>query len=269
VNRSVVAIVALVAFLCPQRGVQAAEPESDTWGNPFCAGMVDVIPWDRAANSPAKVITSDRFFVQLVADGKTNVAATITLITSSEAYSVAIPRTDLLRERGTDTFFAEPILVAVDKPIDVRYAFVDSIGVDGAQPATCPTVVQSVEAFTADSANSNDAPAIGGDIAPVIAKYLQALPTLTCPKAYTPPDAPREGSGGLVGAYGNRPLSATIKVYIDSNGIPAGTSIARSSGLEGFDDAVLGAAQHTRYQPAKFLCTPVVSTMELTLTWSP
>src|SRR5579862_4854759 len=91
VNRSVVAIVALVAFLCPQRGVQAAEPESDTWGNPFCAGMVDVIPWDRAANSPAKVITSDRFFVQLVADGKTNVAATITLITSSEAYSVAIP----------------------------------------------------------------------------------------------------------------------------------------------------------------------------------
>lgn len=34
--------------------------------------------------------------------------------------------------------------------------------------------------------------------------------------------------------------------------------VYKSSGIEGFDDAALGAAEASTYEPAMFFCTPVV-----------
>lgn len=226
-----------------------------------------MMPWNASANSPSIHAASDRYVLELFANGKTDVAGTVTLITSDSAYSVPIARTDLLRARGSDDFYAEPILVAFSKPVEVRYAYVDQIGVDGASPAACPTVVQEVHPFIADASNEFDV-SVGGDVKPVNATYLQPLPPLGCGRAYIPSGLPR-GAGAVLGAYGNERKSTVVRIFIDSNGVPAGASIERSSGIEGLDDNVIGLVEHTRYIPAKFLCTPVVSEMSIEMDYNP
>jgi len=225
------------------------------------------MPWNARAGAPSTKLSSDRYVLELFANGRTDVAGAVTLITSDSAYSVAIPRSDLLRSAGSNDFYAEPILVAFDKPVDVHYAYVDQIGVDGAAPEACPTVVQQVHPFTADAGNEFDV-SIGGDVKPVNATFLQALPDLKCGRAYIPSGLPR-GAGGVVGAYGNQRKSTVIRIYIDSNGIPAGASIERPSGIDGLDNNALGLVEHTRYEPAKFLCTPVVSEMSIEMEYNP
>lgn len=260
------ALAALSLFLYrgwPGGAVAAAE----SWDNPFCAGLVEVMPWNVAANAPSTHAANDRYVLQLFANGKTDVAGTVTLITSDSAYSVAIARTDLLRVAGRDDFYAEPILVAFDKPVEVQYAYVDQIGVDGAAPAACPTVVREVHPFTADAGNEFDV-SVGGDVKPVNATYLQALPPLACGRAYVPSGLPR-GAGAVVGVYGNARKTTVVRIFIDSNGIPSGASIERSSGIQGLDDNVIGLVEHTRYTPAKFLCTPVVSEMSIEMDYNP
>lgn len=225
------------------------------------------MPWNAPANAPSTHAASDRYVLQMFANGKTDVAGAVTLITPDAAYSVAIARTDLLRAAGSDDFYAAPILVAFNEPVEVRYAYVDQIGVDGAALAACPTVVREVHPFSADSGNLFDV-SIGGDVKPANATYLQALPVLTCGRAYIPSGLPR-GAGAVVGAYGNERKSTVVRIFIDSNGIPAGASIERSSGIEGLDDNVIGLVEHTRYVPAKFLCTPVVSEMSIEMDYNP
>lgn len=264
--RVMTALIGLALFLCSwSPGVAVAAPS--TWDNPFCSGSVAVMPWNARANAPSTNAASDRYVLGVFANGKTDVAGAVTLITPDAAYSVPIARTDLLRSGGSDDFYAEPILVAFDKPAEVRYAYVDQIGVDGAAAAACPTVVQEVHPFTANAGNEFDV-SVGGDVKPVNAVFLQALPPLACGKAYISSDLPR-GAGAVVGAYGNQRKSTVVRIFIDSNGIPAGASIERSSGIEGLDDNVIGLVEHTRYTPAKFLCTPVVSQMTIEMDYNP
>lgn len=265
--RTMTAFVGLAAFLCLACPGSARADAAAGWDNPFCSGLVAVMPWNARAGSPSTNAATDRYVLQVFANGKTDVAGTVTLITSDSAYSVAIARTDLLRAAGSDDFYAEPILVAFDKPVEVRYAYIDEIGVDGAIPAACPTVVHEVHPFTADAGNEFDV-SVGGDVKPVNATYLQALPPLACGRAYIPSELPR-GAGAVVGAYGNVRKSTVIRIFIDSNGIPAGASIERASGIQGLDDNAIGLVEHTRYTPAKFLCTPVVSEMSIEMDYNP
>lgn len=261
------ALAGLAFFLCLNWVGPGRVRAGDTWANPFCSGTVALMPWNARVGAPSTNLSSDRYVLELFANGKNDVSGAVTLITSDSAYSVPIARTDLLRSGGSNDFYAEPIVVAFDKPVDVHYAYVDQIGVDGAAPATCPTVVQQVHAFTADASNQFDV-SVGGDVKPVNATFLQALPALTCGRAYIPSELPR-GAGGVVGAYGNVRKSTVVRIFIDSNGIPAGASIERPSGIEGLDDNVLGLVEHTRYTPAKFLCTPVVSEMSIEMEYDP
>ena len=264
--RLLAAFSGLSLFLClvavPGRAATAGG-----WDNPFCAGVVGVVPWNGRAGAASSQLSSDRYVLALFANGKTDVAGTVTLITSDSAYSVPVARTALLRSAGSDNFYAEPILVAFDKPVEVHYAYVDQVGVDGAAPAACPTVVQPVHASNADGSNDFNV-TFGGDVKPVNATFLQALPALTCGRVYIPSELPR-GAGAVVGAYGNARKSTVVRIFIDSNGIPAGASIERASGIEGLDDNVIGLVEHTRYTPAKFLCTPVVSEMSIEMDYNP
>jgi TonB family protein len=240
---------------------------SDTWNNPFCAGLAAAMPWNAKSNSPGVTRSSDRYVVQVLADGKTDVAATVTLITTDDAYSVDVTRRPLLRESGSDVFYAEPILVSFDKPVDVRYVYVDSVGVDGAKPAACPSVVRTVEPFTVDPNHPYDLPSIGSDVVPIAATYVQALPALACGHVYSGPEI--QSQGPLVGFYGNDVHTAVVHVYIDSNGTPARTSIERSSGIAGLDAAAIGGVQQGKFKPAEFLCTPVVSEMSIDMRYRP
>jgi TonB family protein len=201
----------------------------------------------------------------MFADGKQDVEGAVTLVTADEAYSIPIARTDLLRQGGTDDFYAEPVVVAFDKPVEVRFAFVDRIGVDGAAPAACPSVVQPVQALS--SKDAAGVPSLGY-IKPLHATFLQKLPALRCGASYIPPDTPRD-AGGIVGRYGNVRKTTVVHVYVDSNGIPSGATVERSSGIDGLDSAAVGAVEHTRYSPARFLCTPVVSEMNVEMEYDP
>ncbi|HVA33020.1 MAG TPA: hypothetical protein VNG31_02660 [Candidatus Baltobacteraceae bacterium] len=259
--------LSVVAAVCPV-GAVADAPSS--WNNPFCKGSVYVIPWDGAVDAPSRSRSTDRYAVELEADGKTDVTATITLISLSGAYSVDVSHRDLLRESGSDRFYAEPVLVKFKKPVALRYAYVDAIGVDGAAPASCPTVPETVAPLAAD--RLADAPRLGTDVAATGAKYLQALPPLSCGHVYTPPVPPNNPSAQLLignAGYGGRPLTARVHIFIDSNGLPAEVLLDKSSGVTAYDDVVVGAAQHTRYTPATFLCTPVVSDFSYELEWRP
>lgn len=262
------AVLLTGAFFCatgsvlPMRAIAA-----DTWQNPFCNGLVYVVPWNTVSNSPSVKVQSDRYLLSLWANGRTDVAASVTLITSTDAYSVPIKRTSLLREGGTDDYYAEPILVSFDKPVDVGFAYVDQIGVDGAAPAACPSVVQSVKPFAVDPAHPFDMPSVGSDVTPIAATYLQPLPSLKCGHVYS--DAEIEGSAPLVGHYGDRRRSTVVDAFIDSDGRAAKVKIEESSGVEGLDDAALGGVQQAQFKPAEFLCTPVVSEMSVRMDYDP
>jgi hypothetical protein len=246
---------------------RAGDAADTQWGNPFCGGTVDVVPWDASDDAPSKIAVSNRYVLQMVADGKTDAAATVTLITASDAYSVEVPRTQLTSETTGGGHYAPAMMVTFDKPTDVHYAFVDAIGVDGADPAPCPTVVQAVEPYDTTAENAGSMPHMSGGVGYVAAKYLQALPELTCGKAYIGPQT--KNTDAIVGHYGNTPRTTVVRVYIDSNGLPMNPTILQSSGVEGLDYSALGGIQASRFTPARFLCTPVVSTMIIDMEYKP
>lgn len=257
-------VLPALLFASPEFGVRAAA-DSDAWSNPFCAANVDVIAWDTAIDAPAKSRGPvAHYAMSLTADGRTSLAGRVVLIADEGAFAVDIPRTDLLRQGGTDDFYAGAMMVSFDKPVAVHYAYVDRIGIDGAAPADCPTVVSPVEPY--DAARQGAAPPLAG-VAPMRAAFLEPLPALTCGGAYR--DAEILGQGPLVGRFGDERRTTVVKVYIDSNGLPLKETVERSSGVEGLDDAAIGGVQQTRFKPAEFLCTPVVSEMLIDMNYVP
>jgi hypothetical protein len=47
------------------------------------------------------------------------------------------------------------------------------------------------------------------------------------------------------------------------------TEIRRSSGVDGIDEAAISAVEFSKFQPATFLCTPVVSAQLVTIDYAP
>jgi Gram-negative bacterial TonB protein C-terminal len=125
---------------------------------------------------------------------------------------------------------------------------------------TCPSYVFPIGEPMAESA--------GG--APVIAATrLQSLGRLTCGRMYRDPSGPEDFSGLLIGQYGNRPLSVKLHVYIDSNGNAIDEKVIGSSGFHAVDVTAVGIVQQQKFNPAEFLCTPVVGEMLLQLDYRP
>jgi hypothetical protein len=245
------------------RPAVADSPAASSWKNPFCSGDVQAYPWDKARDEPVQLGSSANYVLSLFADGKSTVSAAIILITTDGAYTVAVNRNPLLRKAGSDSFYAPAILVGFDKPQQVLYAYVDSVGVDGAAQAPCPTVVNPVQSLIGHSVTGTQSPSMAG--APVTpAIFKQAIPPLTCGSAYQEPVLlDREGPD--VGNFGSKQLDAFVHVYIDSEGHPMNATIERSSGVEGIDDLAVAGAEESHYKPAQFLCTPVVSEMVIDL----
>jgi hypothetical protein len=250
-----------VFLLCTLVGGPAARADDPSaWHNPFCSADVQAFPWDRRRDEPAPLGRSDRYVLDLSADGTSSVAATVTLISTQGAYGVTIDRTVLKRD-DDKKYYAPAMMVGFDAPRDVEFAYIDSVGVDGAAPTPCPTVVQEVHSMQGKLATGKDAPSFAG-VAVTAAAFKQDLPALDCGAAYIEPVLlSREGPD--IGHFGDRPLTTTIHVYLDSAGHPVNATLEKSSGVEGVDDVAIAGAEQSHYKPAKFLCTPVVSEMSV------
>jgi hypothetical protein len=245
--RVLLGLVLLCSMLLPARPARAS--------NPFCGADVWMTPWDRDADAPRASGSTADYAMMLFAGGKRDIAGRVTLITDREAYRVEIPRLPLhVRDAGEDAVSA-PFLVRFPTAQPLRYAYVDAVGLDGADVAPCPTYVQPVRP---DPQAPHGFAARAATLRPTL---LAPLPPLTCAAVYAPPSIKKQLHGDATSHYGDERRTTIVEVFLDSNGLMLKEQLYRSSGVEGLDQTALSDARMTIYNPAEFLCTPVVSTL--------
>jgi TonB family protein len=237
-------------------------PRASRWENPFCNGSAIVVPWDEAANAAAYGSSSKTVAVFLWANADSDYAARVTLIGDGAAYSVAIPRTAIPKSPG-DKSRRYAYLVSLPSPIFLNYYFVDGAGVDGAPVSDCPSFVKEVAAPTESDPSLIAAPSSFGRVE---GKLLQTLPPQPCGAIYKGP-ALAKPFEPVSGFYGYQSRTAQIAAFIDSAGHAIRTEIWQSSGVPGIDDTALAEVQGSTYEPAQFLCTPVVSITLFSITY--
>ncbi|HTA39517.1 MAG TPA: energy transducer TonB [Candidatus Acidoferrales bacterium] len=220
--------------------------------NPFCEVRAGLVPVESA-------IRGTEYLVQLYASHGTRVSAHVTLIGAEGAYDASVPPTNL--SGAPDDRRTDGIVIKMPQTTPIHYFFVDSFTIDGEAPYTCPS-------YVAPSGSGPSEDAIGGlGLTNVTATFLQALPDLPCGRAYIPPSS-RKGYEPIVGHYGDKPRSTVLHVYIDSAGNALRATVSQSSGVEGLDDAAMAAAEYTKYNPAQFLCQPVVGELDMQMDYS-
>ena len=232
--------------------------------NFFCDGSASVVPWNVGADVPLYSGVSADYGLTLWVKGKRDAAARVTLITDREAYSVNVPRLPLHAEDGESDEASVPFLVRFPTAQHVLYAFVDGIGIDGADVSDCPSVVTDVKPNRDADAGTYHLGSLPFTLHPVL---LQSLPALPCGSVYIEPRVVHmlELTAGL---FGNAERHALVRVYVDSNGTIVHTKIVSSSGVEGIDALAMAAVQGSTYQPARFLCVPVVSEFEIDMKYA-
>ncbi|HET6276599.1 MAG TPA: hypothetical protein VFE16_11780 [Candidatus Cybelea sp.] len=239
----------LVALACSCIPARAADVPPAAWkyDNPFCGVIASVAPLGN----------SGRYGLALFAQQGTTLSAHVTLVSDTDAYDAAVPDTNLsgpITDRQM-----EPVVVTLPVKDAVRYYFVDSYAADRGTSVSCPSYVFPVDHPIADAPS---------DVASVEAKHLQSLGKPACGAMYRPPGG---GSNdlGVIGHFGNRPLSTEYRVFIDSNGRDVGQKLVASSGVDALDAAARGNLQDHQYVPARFLCTPVVGEMDIRMDYDP
>lgn len=239
----------LLALACPCIPARAADTPPAAWkyDNPFCGVVASV----------ARLGNSGRYGLALFAQQGTTLAAHVTLISNTDAYDVAVPDTDLTGAPADRQM--NPVVVTLPATDAVKYYFVDSYALDRGTSVSCPSYVFPLGAPIAVAPS---------DVASIQAKHLQSLGKLACGAMYRPPGAGANDMG-VMGHFGNRPLSTAYRVFIDSNGREVGQKLLASSGVDALDAAALGNLQDHQYAPAQFLCTPVVGEIDLRLDYDP
>jgi TonB family protein len=242
--------------------VAADLPRGSEWENPFCNGSALAVPWDETRNAAAYGSSSKTVALFLWANANSDYAARVTLIGNGTAYAVEIPRTPVPSGNAGERL-RYAYLVALPSPLSLSYYFVDGAGVDGTPVGDCPSFVKEVAAPTENGASLVAAPA---SFTHVEAKLLQTLSTPACGAIYKGPELAKPFEP-VTGFYGYRSRTAQIAAFIDSAGHAIRTEIWQSSGVPGIDDTALAEAQGSTYEPAQFLCTPVVSIAIFSITY--
>jgi hypothetical protein len=243
--RAAAFLVVLASLVAPARAdVAAANWKLD---NPFCNVIAEMAPLAQGTG----------YGLALYAAKGTSLEAHLTLISNTDAYDAHV---GALRLSGPAQDRAgEPVLVKVPSGVKIEYYFVDSYAFDGGQAVTCPSYVSAIGEGSSDLPQG--APKVN-------AQHLQSLGTIACGKAYQPPSL-RGDVGAVIGHYGNKPLSVKLRAYVDSNGHAIGVKTIESSGVEGVDRFAVGSVRQQEFNPARFLCTPVVSEMLLRMEYQP
>jgi TonB family protein len=242
--------------------VPADIPRGSQWENPFCNGSAVVVPWDEAQNAAAYESSGKTVAVFLWVNADSDYAARVTLIGNGAAYTVDIPRTPVpASTAGTRLRYA--YLVSLPSPIVLDHYFVDAAGVDGAPVSDCPSFVKGV-----DSPNESDSSLIAApaSFTHVEAKLVQTIPSPSCGAIYKGPKLAKPFEP-VIGFYGYQARTAQVAAFIDSAGHAIRTEIWQSSGVPGIDANALAEAQGSSYEPAQFLCTPVVSIAIFSVTY--
>ncbi|MBV8725324.1 MAG: hypothetical protein JO078_05070 [Candidatus Eremiobacteraeota bacterium] len=238
---------AFLAVFPPLLATTHTTESSWRFDNPFCGVIVQARP---LAGTPG-------YALQLGAATGEELDAHVTLVSDSDAYDAYLSNVRLAGP--PDDRQSNAKLVTLPRDQTVSYLFVDSYSIDHGPSQTCPSYVVSVE---------SDPFPVPPDSAAIVARHLQSLGKPACGQVYRSP-----GFNGEIefpiGDFGNRRLSTTFDVYIDSRGRAISETMVASSGIEGVDDFARGAIQHHQFRPAEFLCTPVVAELQVRLNYEP
>jgi hypothetical protein len=249
--------MAIVSVLSVPARAPAESSIDWKYDNPFCDVVAAVVPLPDVVASVTPIQGGMRYVVALFARRGTTLAAHVTLVSDGSAYDAVLPDTNLsgpLEDRRR-----EPVVVTLPAADQLKYFFVDSYALDGRASVTCPSYVFPIgETVQAQVAGAAVIPAV----------LLQSIEKLPCGQTYQDAGTGRD-FGGVIGRYGNKPLSVTYHVYIDSKGHAISEKLLQSSGVEGVDSAALGSIQQQEFQPAQFLCTPVVSEINIRMDYVP
>jgi TonB family protein len=227
--------------------------ETGKWENPFCGASAIVLPWNAKANV-ASVGASQTYAVYIWTNATSNYAARLTLVSRDAAYAVAIPRTQA--PKGSDARSRRSAyLVTLPQKAEIDEYFVDAVGVDGAAITDCPSFVKDVEGEIGSDASVVAPPAAFDSLD---AQFAQALTAPACGSRFTPLTLSKFAPT-IMGRYGGEQKVVEIEAFVDSAGHVIKTEIWRSSGVAGLDDTAMAQFGQSSYQPATFLCTPVVS----------
>jgi hypothetical protein len=216
----------------------------------FCAIHVTGVPWNQALAAPSSSV-ADSMVLSLFSMSGSEVDAHVKLISQSDAYDVAL--TDLALDGRPSAHSTGPIFVTLPKAADLRYAYVDSYRLDDGPESSCATEPFDLRSWE----TALRAPPSGPPTSPRFAAVLIGpLPPLPCGKTYT--DAKVTRAVQPPGIQVNKTYTVQVGVFIDSEGHPVDTWIAKSSGISQADALARASALLSQYAPATFLCTPIV-----------
>jgi hypothetical protein len=243
--RAAASLAALIALTVPAR---AANDPGPTWRyeNPFCQVIADVSRAPGAA-----------YRLALFTARGTLLDAHVTLVSATDAYDAHLAGQPLGGPPGDR--YSQPMLVKIPSADALRYYFVDSYAVDGAATVSCPSYVFKI---------SDDIDRVETGTGSIDAAHLQAIGPLKCGEMYTDPRMRGDLSSPL-GAYGGGVRIAVVRAYVDSNGYVLREDLVTPSGVEGLDKYALGAVGVHQFEPARFLCVPVVGEIDIKLTYYP
>lgn len=197
----------------------------------------------------------------------------VVLLTDDAAYDVNFSDLVAIKNATGTTATTKPLFVSFSKPLSVRYAWVDQIGMNGAAPHPCPTNPFIVGAPSDEAVGSLPVPAMIYAINAfqfVSATFKMNLPPTDCKEPYRKAEIVKfdkryvpsvwDTSAGLK-------TSGQARVYLDSDGKFAGFEILKSSGSVALDDLGKYHALNAQYRPAVFRCVPVVGTVDFTFSY--
>jgi hypothetical protein len=179
------------------------------------------------------------------------VDAHIKLISQTDAYDVAL--TDLALNGKPPAYSTGAIFVTLPKAAVLGYAYVDSYRLDGGPEKSCATEPYDLRSWEAALQAPPSQPPASPRFA---AALIGPLPPLPCGKTYT--DARVTHAAQPPGIPVNKTYTVQVGVFIDSEGQPVDTWIAKSSGIAQADALARASALRSQYAPATFLCTPIV-----------
>ncbi|MBV9719842.1 MAG: hypothetical protein JOZ77_11015 [Candidatus Eremiobacteraeota bacterium] len=239
----------LVALACSLMPVRASEVQAAHWthDNPFCGVLAAVAPLRDGL----------RYGLRLFSQQGVTLAAHVTLVSDTDAYDALVSESNLFGPRNDREL--NPIVVTLPSKDLLKFFFVDSYSVDGGTKVTCPSYVFAI---------GSQVVGLDDDAEVISAQHVQSLGRLPCGQMYFPPQIGHQFEG-IIGSYGDKRLTTSYRIFIDSAGQPIREELIASSGVVGVDTGALGTIQGHQFVPAKFLCTPVVGVIDIEMEYDP
>ncbi|HET9392321.1 MAG TPA: energy transducer TonB [Candidatus Rubrimentiphilum sp.] len=192
----------------------------------------------------------------------------VILLTPDAAYNVHFENVVAAKSQSAgQPNITKPLLIGFSQPLNVTYAWVDDIGMNGAAPHACPT-----NPFDAVFGNGNLAPipfpsvpAALNLINVIPATFKMNLPPTDCATPYRRARQTKSGPKETDYFDTSQGLKAKLllRVSLDSDGKVADVRVTQSSGSAAVDTAAVVSASKAQYAPAIFRCVPVVGTVDI------